>query len=335
MDIDFRIIIENIPAIFYRCKCDDDWTMYYISDAIEDITGYPAEDFILNKTRTYTSILHEDDLQGALDAVNEAVDTKCPWEIEYRMLANDGSSIWVHEKGIAAFDDDDKLLYLDGFITDISNTRKLEAELSLARKLESIGSLAAGIAHEINTPSQYINDNLIFLKESFSDIVEMVGKYQTIIEPYKMDSIGEKISTRVGEIYAEVDFEYLQSEIPNAIDQAVEGVERIRKIVSAMKEFSHPGRDEKQLFSLNNSLKSTLSVATNEWKYVADIELDLDPNLPKINCYPEELGQVFLNILVNASHAIANVHDSKEGGERTNHYQYKNTRRSSRSTYYG
>ncbi|MGQ9750746.1 hypothetical protein [Desulfosoma sp.] len=99
-----------------------------------------------------------------------------------------------------------------------------------------------------------------------------------------------------------VDLDYLSTEIPRAIEQSLEGVQQVAKIVLAMKEFSHSGHEEKTPTDINRALENTVTVAQNEWKYVADLVTDLDPNLPLVPCIPGEMNQVFLNILVNAAH---------------------------------
>jgi len=189
----------------------------------------------------------------------------------------------------------------EGCLTDISMLKqtleerdRLEDNLRQAQKLEAIGQLAAGIAHEINTPTQYVGDNLRFLKESFGELDTLLGQL--------VDVGGEKASKLIGE----ADFDYLKEEIPRALNQSLEGVDRVAKIVRAMKEFSHPAR-EKTATDLNRAIQSTITVASNEWKYVAEIEMDLDTNLPAVHCSPAEFNQVVLNMIVNAAHAISDV----------------------------
>jgi len=101
--------------------------------------------------------------------------------------------------------------------------------------------------------------------------------------------------------------EYLADEVPKAVQQGLEGVGRVASIVSAMKEFSHPGAKEKAHVDLNHAIETTVTIARNEWKYVADTELDLDPQLPPVPCLPGEFNQVILNLIINAAHAIADV----------------------------
>jgi signal transduction histidine kinase len=171
---------------------------------------------------------------------------------------------------------------------------RLEDNLRQAQKLEAIGQLAAGIAHEINTPTQYVGDNLRFLKESFGELGSLLTQ---------LVKLG---GAQAGKLLGDADFDYLKEEIPRALNQSLEGVDRVAKIVRAMKEFSHPAR-EKTATDLNRAIQSTITVASNEWKYVAEIEMDLDTNLPAVHCSPAEFNQVVLNMVVNAAHAIGDV----------------------------
>jgi len=189
----------------------------------------------------------------------------------------------------------------EGCITDISMLKqtleerdRLEDNLRQAQKLEAIGQLAVGIAHEINTPTQYVGDNLRFLKESFGELDSLLTQL------VKLGGVP------AGKLLGDADFDYLKEEIPRALNQSLEGVDRVAKIVRAMKEFSHPAR-EKTATDLNRAIQSTITVASNEWKYVAEIEMDLDTNLPAVHCSPAEFNQVVLNMVVNAAHAIGDV----------------------------
>jgi PAS domain S-box-containing protein len=191
--------------------------------------------------------------------------------------------------------------------SDITDRTMLEDQLRQAQKLESVGQLAAGIAHEINTPTQYIGDNVRFLKESFQCLKSLLANYERLLTAANN---GAPSRETVQEVAAEVeraDAAYLLEEIPRAIEQTLEGVTRVSTLVSAMKEFSHPGTKEKILLDLNRAIESTITVARNEWKYVAEMETDLDPTLPLIPCQPGEFNQVILNLLVNAAHAITDV----------------------------
>jgi signal transduction histidine kinase len=180
-------------------------------------------------------------------------------------------------------------------------------QLLHAQKLESIGQLAAGIAHEINSPTQYIGDNVRFLKDAFQDLKSLLANYARLLAAAKSNTLSGEAVQEVSAAVEHADVDYLLEQIPKAIEQTLEGVDGIAKLVGAMKEFSHPGKKEKTQLDLNRAIESTITVARNEWKYVADMETDYDSTLPMISCLPGEFNQVILNLIVNAAHAIADV----------------------------
>lgn len=190
---------------------------------------------------------------------------------------------------------------------DITEYLALEHDLSQAQKLESLGQLAAGVAHEINTPTQFVGDNLRFLSDAFTDIGTVLDRHHTLLNSAKAGSCPQETIERCEVEVERVDLEYLQEEVPKAIAQSLDGVERIAKIVRAMKEFAHPGGDEPAYEDLNHAIRTTVEVSRNEWKYVADMTTDLAPDLPPIFCQLGPINQVVLNIIVNAAHAIGDV----------------------------
>lgn len=183
---------------------------------------------------------------------------------------------------------------------DISEQKKLERQLGVAQKLESIGSLAAGIAHEINTPIQYIGDNARFLTQAFNSILKILDSVQNYIEGTHDEQSFGKFRNEI----EDTDISFIKEEIPSAIEQSIEGVDRVASIVRAMKKFSHIGRDEKQPVDINSAIENTITITRNEWKYVADVVTELDPGMPYIPCYPGDLNQVILNLIINSAHAI-------------------------------
>jgi PAS domain S-box-containing protein len=221
------------------------------------------------------------------------------WETSIR--DSKGSELHVIVNAAPLYDASQALDGWEGCVTDISMLKqtleerdRLEDNLRQAQKLEAIGQLAAGIAHEINTPTQYVGDNLRFLKESFGELDSVIAQ------------LVEAGGGQARKALDDADFEYLKEEIPRALNQSLEGVDRVAKIVRAMKEFSHPAR-EKTATDLNRAIQSTITVASNEWKYVAEMDMDLDANLPSVHCSPAEFNQVVLNMIVNAAHAITDV----------------------------
>ncbi len=174
--------------------------------------------------------------------------------------------------------------------------QKTQASLLAAQKLESIGSLAAGIAHEINTPMQYIGDNLTFIRDSMTDLEQVIAVARTV----GVSSTPEDLETQI----EEADLEMVLEETPLAVAQALEGVTRVRDIVRALKEFSHPGSGHMDQTDVNRAIETTLTVARNEYKHVAEVSTDLDPGLPAVPALSGPLNQALLNIVVNAAHGM-------------------------------
>lgn len=176
-------------------------------------------------------------------------------------------------------------------VRDISAQEALEAELRQAQKLESVGQLAAGIAHEINTPAQYVSDNISFV----SDVLEEVlGLTRSLIKDREEQGIDTE----------QLEFPFIEQEVPLALNQCSEGLTHISRIVQAMKNFSHPGESDKAPSNINQLIDNVIVISTSEWKYVAEIQRDYEPELEIISCESSSSNQVFLNLIVNAAHAI-------------------------------
>ncbi len=202
---------------------------------------------------------------------------------EFRMKHQDGSEIAVLTT-VRVVATTDGSTYYEGVLTDITQLRaaveerqRLESQLHLARKLELVGKLSAGIAHEINTPMQFVGDNINFLQRAFG-----------------------RLSAK---LTGNPEFTELLADITDAFDGSLEGVKRVSETVRAMKEFSHPGDLEIGSTDLNQALGTTLVVARNEYRHVADVKLELG-DIPPVDCRRAEINKVFLNLIVNAAHAI-------------------------------
>ena len=187
---------------------------------------------------------------------------------------------------------------------DVTEQRRLEALHMQGQKLEALGQLAAGIAHEINTPMQYVGDNVFFLDTAFADLMTLIGEYRRVVELLKQSFPEAELFESLDQAESTADISYLAESVPKAIASTQDGIGRVRKIVYAMKEFSHPGRAEKSLEDLNHAIECTTTISAATWKHVATLETVFDPELPKVNCHLGEINQVILNLIVNAAHAI-------------------------------
>lgn len=229
-----------------------------------------------------------------------AVEESCPVfagnlvNEDYRLERSNGTTIPVTKTVISAVRNK-QLLFFE-ILFDMSDRKTLERQLALAQRLESIGGLATGIAHEINTPIQYIGDNLSFLEGAFSDLF---GELQ------QSKGIASNVS-------GNPDLGFLLEEIPKALTQSREGVAHVAGIVSAMKRFAHIGGEDKSLLNVPNAVQNTIMISRNEWKYHSEVQLELDPSLQSLSCFPGDFNQVLLNLLVNASHAIATKYKDLE-----------------------
>jgi signal transduction histidine kinase/DNA-binding response OmpR family regulator len=175
----------------------------------------------------------------------------------------------------------------------------VEVELGLAQKLEAVGRLAAGIAHEINTPIQYISDSVHFLGSAFDELLTVVAGAE-----------------HLSDAKPAADLPFLLDEVPGAIERIIEGTERVATIVRAMKEFAHPDATDQAPADLNRAIETTLLIARSEYKYVATVQLSCG-NIPEVVCNVGELSQVFLNLIVNSAHALADAGRDAESGRIT------------------
>ncbi|MBV5317975.1 MAG: PAS domain S-box protein [Desulfobulbaceae bacterium] len=270
-----------------------DGVISYVNPAALKNSGFNANELIgttqhlFDKKLTETTVLQKLEIASAKSLT---------WSGHLRNRKKNGSLIEEAVTLAQVRNDEGELTHYVVIKRDFTEMILLQQQLLQAQKLEAIGQLAAGIAHEINTPMQYVQNNVSFLEQAFNTLQHL------LVEVGRTDR-----AQRSGEItalLATIELDFLLEEIPESIKETHDGVNRVVKIVSAMKEFSHPGGNDKVATDLNRALDSTITVCRNEWKYAAEMRTDLDPDLPLVPCFPDQLNQVVLNLIINASHAI-------------------------------
>jgi signal transduction histidine kinase len=195
--------------------------------------------------------------------------------------------------------------------TEILTDQSTEArrELERTQMLQNLGRLTAGIAHEINTPIQFIGDNLRFLSNGFEDILSLLSEYEKLTADADTTENSNDHSERVLSAKVKTNIDFMSKEIPKAIAQSIDGIKRVSSMISAMRDFSHIDERRFAPSNFNKALKSTIVILRNEIKYVADVETDLDDNIPDVMCCIDEIQQVFLNLIINAAHSIGDCLD--------------------------
>jgi len=203
--------------------------------------------------------------------------------------AQTGMARTVRTSKVPLRDENGEVIGIIGVGFDITERKVAEQRLAASEHLESIGRLAAGVAHEINTPIQYLNDSVYFIRDAMQDLLAHNAKLAAMLpEPPEPDE----------------DIEDLKKDLPPALDRVVEGLARIAEIVRSMKEFSHVDQREMARVDLNRAINSTLIIARTEYKYIAELETEF-ADLPLVTCHGGQINQVVLNLVVNAAHAIA------------------------------
>jgi PAS domain S-box-containing protein len=242
---------------------------------------------------------------------------------EQELTWADGHRTWVATSKMPLRNSEGEVVGTFGVSRDITASKKLakdrrelELQLQLNSKLESIGRLAAGIAHEINTPTQYLSTNIRFLDESFPVLARVFHAHRAFRDviaasPFASDPAIATALTTLTQADSDSDLPYLLGEIPETLKQSLEGLAHVARIVRSLKEFSHPGSATKVPVDLNKIAENALTVSRHEWKYVAEVSTDFAADLDPVPCIADQIGQVILNLVVNAAHAIGDTLKSR------------------------
>jgi signal transduction histidine kinase len=288
-------------------RCAPDGTLTWVSPSWVTVTGHPV-DGTLNKR---LSLFLEGDVMDSICGVLGGAGDDSVHRMGCMLVTAAGAAIPV-ELAVTRFPGDDEgTRGALGVVTDVRERQRRELEDRHDQKLESLGRLSAGIAHEINTPIQFVGDNTRFLAEAYQGMLDLLQVYRECLDTSAGEVAWDERIARVAAAERDADIDYLTSEVPAAVEQSLEGIDRVASLVRAMKSFSYKDSSDRSYADLNAALTTTLTVARNETKYVADVVLDLG-ELPEVLCHVGDLNQVFLNLVVNAADAL---HDRDERGE--------------------
>jgi|GEM_PF-2552029 len=247
--------------------------------------------------------LHPSDKEALLDGLLRASDLQISCDLEFRMRRDDGTWIWLRSIASASSAGPHEVR---GILLDITERRELEREVQQAQRLKSVGRMAAGIAHEINTPMQFISDSVSFLQDSQADLIGLLGRYRELrIAATEIRSL-HTMSEELSQAEERADVDYLTENVPKAAARAIDGLARVSAIVRSMKEFAGPETMTKGPADLNMAIAATLTIARSEYADYAEIETQL-AEIPSVVCDVGQINQVFLNVVTNAAHAIADV----------------------------
>jgi predicted ATPase/signal transduction histidine kinase len=297
----FQALIETVDGVPWEMD-PDTMQFTYVGPQAEILLGYPSSDW--KAPGFLAEHLDQGDAAAIGAALRVALESGRAPELEFRLRGADGRTVWV--RNVLTVRDHAGGRVLRGLILDQTKRKQLEMELQQAQKLESVGRLAAGIAHEINTPIQFVNDSVHFVRDAMVDLGRVVGRYRETREKLAKDPGWEQEARALREADEAADLDYLVENIPSALERSIDGLSRVAAIVRSMKEFAHPDQGQQAPADINRAIENTIIMACNEYKYVAEIELEMG-ELPKVNCKVGELNQVVLNMVVNAAHAIGDV----------------------------
>jgi PAS domain S-box-containing protein len=326
--------LDSTPTFFVICKLEPlEPTIVYCNKSVADQHGFVRQEMIGKPISILTRWVGRSPNYAA--DVLAALSAGQTFHLEDEVTRRDGSTFWIGVSIRPLYDGTGRLTHSvavgaditakreerrkkqelqDKLIAEMKERERVVIELQLSQKLESVGRLAAGIAHEINTPIQYVGDSLYLLRSAYDEFNQLLDSVGSAIEILPDDPVRAALQLEMERLVKKHDVEYLRAEMPKAFERTFEGVERVTNIVKAMKEFAHPDAEEQNPADLNHAIETTLIVASNEYKYLAKVSKEFG-ELPQVVCNIGELNQVFLNLIVNAAHAIQDAGKDLNAGE--------------------
>lgn len=308
----FQRILENSTDLI--TVMDTELRRVYSSPAHQRLLGYSAAE--MAKLSLFATV-HPDDATAMTESVERVLRTGASETVVIRKRHKEGFYLYFEANSGAVNNEEGRPIQIVTIARDITERHQKEIQTRLNQKLESIGLLAAGIAHEINTPTQFISDNARFLLDAFGQLSRIIAGYQDVVRAAEAKALFPAEVAAARSLEQDCEFEYLKGEIPRTLEQSLEGLGRVGKIVRSLKEFSHPGSPTRAAIDLNHAVENAIMVCRHEWKYVADVVTDFEPSLPPVPCLADEFNQAILNLLINAAHAIADARSSSSDAKGT------------------
>ena len=315
-----QYLIDNTPAIIYSAVASGDFKLTFVSNNATNILGYRPEDMVADPNFWFDHIHPEDAPQIFSSLALIFVEEQRTYE--YRFRAADGSYRWMHDTLRLIRDGNGAPLEVIGSLTDITARKSVEESLARssevqrqlvirlqqsheqllqAEKMASIGQLAAGIAHEINNPIGFVNSNMGTLKAYLATLFQLIQEYDDSVAAH---APAPALLARIAALRGQADLAFLQQDAADLVRESMDGLRRIKDIVQSLREFALVGENEWQVVDLHHGLDSTLGVLAGELRGKATVEKYYG-ELPPITCMPNQLNQVFMNLLINACQAIA------------------------------
>ncbi|MBA5606363.1 PAS domain-containing protein [Duganella sp. FT3S] len=313
-----QYLVDNTPAIIYSTVPSGDFKMTFVSKNAYHVLGYRPEQMLADPNFWFDHI-HPDDAPNIFSSL-ALVFTEGQRTYEYRFRIADGSYLWMHDTLRLIRDEHGVPLEVIGALTDITARKQMEQALQArgveqqqligklrdahqqllqSEKMASIGQLAAGIAHEINNPVGFVNSNMGALQGYVGTLLGVIDQYEQAVA----GAGNAALAARVAAVREQADLAFLREDVGDLVRESMDGLKRVKDIVQALKDFSHVGETEWQIADLHQGIDSTLNIVANELKYKATIVKHYG-QLPPIRCLASQLNQVFMNLLVNAGHAI-------------------------------
>ncbi|MFZ6645312.1 ATP-binding protein [Undibacterium sp. TJN25] len=317
-----QYLLDNTPAIIYTSVPTGDFKMTFVSGNAYKVLGYHPEEMVADPNFWFNHI-HPDDIPSIFSSL-ALLFTEGERTYEYRFLSQSGQYVWMHDMLHLVRDKDGLPIEVVGSLTDITQRKQMEEalhkkgqeqqllirrlqeaheQLLQSEKMASVGQLAAGIAHEINNPVGFVNSNMGSLQNYMQTLFGLIAQYEQLFKRFPQQA---ELAPLIDALRKKADIDFMKEDAEALVEESMDGLKRVKDIVQSLKDFSHVGESDWQEADIHKGIESTLNIVMNEIKYKASIEKEYG-EIPAVKCIISQLNQVFMNLLVNASHAIRNT----------------------------